>query len=121
MFDNSVTVLIADDDPDIRLMLRTALELDGYRLLEAGDGETAWELIAAHRPAVVVTNVQMPVIDGLELSALVKANGYHDTNVIAFTAPMAIEKEAIEKGTSLPAADTLQALLEAVRRLSASR
>ena len=92
-------MLIADDDPDIRLMLRTALELDGYRVLEAGDGETAWELIAAHRPAVVVTNVQMPVIDGLELSALVKANGSYDTNVIVFTAPMAIEKEAIEKET----------------------
>jgi CheY-like chemotaxis protein len=120
LFNSSVTVLIADDDPDIRLMLRTALELDGYRVLEAGDGETAWELIAAHRPAVVVTNVQMPVIDGLELSALVKANGY-DTNVIVFTAPMAIEKEAIEKGTRLPAADTLQALLEEVRRLSATR
>jgi len=102
-------------------MLRTALELDGYYVLEAGDGETAWELIAAHRPAVVVTNVQIPVIDGLELNALVEANGYDDTNVIVFTAPMAIEKEAIEKGTRLPAADTLQALLEAVKRLSAPR
>lgn len=114
-------MLIADDDPDIRLMLRTALELDGYGVLEAGDGETAWELIAEHQPAVVVTNVQMPIIDGLELSALVEANGYHDTKVIVFTGPMAIEKEAIEKETRLTAADTLQALLEAVRRLSASR
>jgi CheY-like chemotaxis protein len=91
---NPQPVVVADDDPDIRQMLRTALELDGHRVLEAGDGLTAWGLVTAHRPAVVLADVQMPGIDGLELTALIKANGYRKTKVIVFTSGMVTETQA---------------------------
>ena len=95
---NPLYVLIADDDPDIREMVRTALQLDGHPVLEAPDGRTAWKLIVANRPALVLTDVQMPGIDGLELTALIKANGSDETKVIVFTAGMATEWEAQRAG-----------------------
>ena len=95
---NALYVLIADDDPDIREMVRTALQLDGHPVLEAPDGQTAWELFVANRPALVLTDVQMPGIDGLELTALIKANGSDETKVIVFTAGMATEWQAQRAG-----------------------
>ncbi len=112
-------VLIADDDPDIREMVGTALQLDGHHVLEAPDGQTAWGLIVARRPAMVVTDVQMPGIDGLELTALIKANGYHETKVIVFTAGMATEKQAQRAGADayVPKSAPLSELRAAVSRL----
>jgi len=74
-------------------MVRTALQLAGHHVLEAPDGQTAWELFVARRPGLVLTDIQMPGIDGLELTALIKANGYHETKVIVFTGGMATEKQ----------------------------
>ncbi len=98
---NPLDILIADDDPAIREMVRTALQLDGHHVLEAQDGQTAWELIVANRPALVLTDVQMPGIDGLELTALIKANGHKETKVIVFTGGMATEKQAQRAGADV--------------------
>ena len=95
---NPLYILIADDDPAIREMVRTVLQLDGHPVLEAADGQTAWKLIVANRPALVLTDVQMPGIDGLELTALIKANGYDETKVIVFTAGMATAWQAQRAG-----------------------
>jgi CheY-like chemotaxis protein len=98
LVDNPVRVLIADDDPNSREVIRMALQFDGYLVLEAADGLAAWELIAMRRPAVVLTDVQMPGIDGLELTALIKANGYRETKVIVFTGGMATRTQAQRAG-----------------------
>ena len=95
---NPLYILIADDDPAIREMVRTVLQLDGHPVLEAADGQTAWKLIVANQPALVLTDVQMPGIDGLELTALIKANGYDETKVIVFTAGMATAWQAQRAG-----------------------
>ena len=96
-----------------------ALQFDGYHVLEAADGLAAWELIAMRRPAVVLTDVQMPGIDGLELTALIKANGYHETKVIVFTGGMATRTQAQRAGADAYVTKTapLSELRAAVRRL----
>ncbi|MEQ8821668.1 MAG: response regulator [Sumerlaeia bacterium] len=66
-------ILIADDDPDIRLLLRAELE-PLYRVIEARDGREAWKLIQEKRPVLIVTDLGMPGIDGLELTKLVKTS-----------------------------------------------
>ena len=48
------TLLIADDDPDLRLLLQTTLEDPAYRILEASDGESALHLVRQERPDVVI-------------------------------------------------------------------
>jgi two-component system response regulator MprA len=123
LVDNPPPVLIADDDPDIREMVRTALQLDGHHVLEAPDGRTAWELIVARRPAVVVADVQMPGLDGLDLTALIKANGYHKTKVILFTGGMATEKQTQIAGADayVTKSAPLSELRAAVRRLCPGR
>jgi CheY-like chemotaxis protein len=62
------TVLIVDDDPNTRLVMRMILERDGHEIVEAGHGEKALELIQPDRlPDIVTTDVRMPVLDGVEL------------------------------------------------------
>lgn len=60
------TVLIAEDSRDTRIMLKRAFELKGYRVIEAEDGSEALELAREHQPNLLVIDLNMPVIDGLE-------------------------------------------------------
>lgn len=57
-------VLIVDDEPDILVMVRTALELEGFRTALAGDGETALARVREHGPDVVLLDLMMPMLDG---------------------------------------------------------
>jgi two-component system chemotaxis response regulator CheY len=61
------TVLIVDDERDIRFLLRFVLEKNGYRVVEAVHGASALDLIRDERPALVITDLMMPVMDGGEL------------------------------------------------------
>jgi CheY-like chemotaxis protein len=54
-------VLVADDDKDVRTMLRTLLELDGHDVMEARDGEEAWRRCVESQPAVVVADMSSGV------------------------------------------------------------
>jgi DNA-binding response OmpR family regulator len=58
------TVLVVDDDPDIRLLLRLELAAEGHTILEAGNGEAALAELAAHAPDVMLLDIMMPVLDG---------------------------------------------------------
>ena len=58
------TVLITDDDEDIRLTLRAYLEDCDYRVVEAQDGRDGLTVIAREKPDVVVTDLRMPDMDG---------------------------------------------------------
>jgi CheY-like chemotaxis protein len=57
-------VLIADDNPDILILLRTNLRGAGYESVEAGNGQIALERIEQDKPDVVLLDLMMPVLDG---------------------------------------------------------
>lgn len=61
------TILVVDDEADIAETLRLFLERKGYRVLVAYDGREAMEKALAHRPDLVVTDLMMPRMDGVEL------------------------------------------------------
>jgi signal transduction histidine kinase len=61
------TVLIVDDDPVIRSLMRDALEDDGFTIVEAENGVEACEYCAREVPALLVVDAVMPVMDGFEL------------------------------------------------------
>ena len=61
------TVLVADDEPTIREIVVKYLRRDGFRTLEAADGNHAYELVKAERPDLVVLDLMLPGTDGLEL------------------------------------------------------
>ncbi|WJI29069.1 response regulator transcription factor [Thermosynechococcus sp. B3] len=63
----SLTVLIADDDPGIRLSVSRFLESEGYCCLTAGDGTQALEMIHRYQPHLLITDIAMPNMNGYEL------------------------------------------------------
>jgi CheY-like chemotaxis protein len=67
-------VLIADDNAAIRLLVSATLTSDQFRVLEAADGAEAWWLIRTHHPAVAILDWEMPGVDGLELTAVIKGD-----------------------------------------------
>lgn len=65
-------ILIADDDPAIRMMLRMMLELDGFTIHEAEDGLDALNQIEVHPPDLLILDVMMPRMDGVTLCKLLR-------------------------------------------------
>lgn len=64
---DGLRALVVDDDPPIRHLLRTVLELEGWTVLEAADGAEALAVAEAERPHGVVLDVMMPVKDGFDV------------------------------------------------------
>ena len=58
-------ILIVDDSSSVRTIARTALREQGYEVIEAGNGREALEKLAAERVHLVVSDVNMPVMDGI--------------------------------------------------------
>jgi CheY-like chemotaxis protein len=82
-----LTVLIADDEPSVRLLIQATIETDGYHILEATDGNEAWSLIQKYRPSLVLLDVRMPGRTGLEILREIKAEpNLVATKVILLTA-----------------------------------
>jgi CheY-like chemotaxis protein len=67
-------VLVVDADPAIRLMCTTWLTLDGYEVLEAANGQDGLDLAFTAKPAVVLLDLSMPVLDGFGLAAALRAD-----------------------------------------------
>ena len=81
------TVLIADDDPDIRALLTMTLELSGYSVTAAEDGAQAGDLARRLKPDLIVADVMMPVTDGFDLLEKLKADeATMDIPVVMLTA-----------------------------------
>jgi DNA-binding response OmpR family regulator len=67
-------VVVADDDPDIVDILKFNLETAGYEVLTASDGEAARDHIKQAMPDLVVLDIMMPKMDGLEVLTVIKGN-----------------------------------------------
>jgi CheY-like chemotaxis protein len=92
-------VLVAEDEADIRELLRLALTGAGYEVETAPDGAAAWELAVARPPALVVTDLRMPAMNGLELiRALRDAPALRRVPVILFTAFVSSDPRVAEAG-----------------------
>ena len=78
------TVLVVDDEPIVRDVIVRYLRRDGFATLEAGDGDRARELIETADPTLVVLDVMLPGIDGLELCRWIRSRS--DLPVIMLTA-----------------------------------
>lgn len=80
------TVLIADDEPSMRLLVHATIESDDYNVVEAADGAEAWSMIQEHKPSLVLLDVQMPGRTGIEVLRAIKSNpALKATKVILLT------------------------------------
>jgi CheY-like chemotaxis protein len=67
------TILVVDDEPDIRFFVQINLELDGHTVVTANDGAQALEAVRAARPDVILLDVMMPKVDGWAVLETLKA------------------------------------------------
>jgi two-component system response regulator ResD len=78
------TVLVVDDEPIVREVVCSYLEREGYRTIEAGDGDRARELLEESTPTLVVLDLMLPGTDGLELCRWIRSRS--ELPVIMLTA-----------------------------------
>ncbi len=71
---NGKTILVVDDEPPIRYMLDFKLRQAGFSVISASNGQDAYKLACEHRPDLVVSDYQMPLMDGLEFCQQLAAN-----------------------------------------------
>lgn len=93
------TVLVAEDHEDSREALRLLLEAFGYRVLLAQNGYQAVEQALASSPDLILMDVMMPIMDGLQATRTLRSSErFRDVPIIAVTAMNGAERLAIEAG-----------------------
>lgn len=113
------TVLVADDDPDLRDTLADILLLEGYQVLEAADGEEALQAMGRHAVDVLILDMSMPKRDGL---SVLEALGPPPPKVIVLSAFAYYGPEDIERmGLGGKVARALQKPTPPVQLLAAVR
>lgn len=78
-------ILVVDDDPRIRTVVRRGLAYEGYRVVEAASGEEGLEKVREHLPDLVILDLMMPGIDGLEVTRRLRSAG-DDVAILMLTA-----------------------------------
>ena len=85
--DEPLTVLVVEDTEDNRFMMRRLLEMTGYRVVEAMNGEEAVKVAQAETPQLILMDLSLPVIDGLAATRLIrKLPALQSTPIIAVSA-----------------------------------
>lgn len=116
------TILVVDDEPNVRLMFRTTLETVGHDVIEAGDGAAALDILAAaDRPIdLVLLDLRMPAIDGMETLRRMRAgNLAHPVIIITAhgSVPDAVEAMRLGAIDFLAKPVTPEALRNAAREV----
>lgn len=113
------TILIVEDNPDMRSGLRVSLEIEGYNVLTANNGEEALALLATSMPDLVLADLKMPYMNGLQLLDEIQKNEtWRDIPVVIVTAVAepAVQSDAAWRGAHAYVTKPfeIQALLDAV-------
>src|SRR6516162_6485386 len=75
-------VLVVDDEENLRLVVRTFLKREGYEVEVAATGEDALSLVERFGPDVILTDVRMPKMGGMDLLATLRAKGHIATVIV---------------------------------------
>ena len=91
-------VLVVEDDDEIAQVLQRSLRLDGYDVRIAGDGEAALDQAAAYHPDLVILDLGLPKLDGIEVARRLRAAD--DVPILMLTARDAVESrvEGLDSG-----------------------
>lgn len=125
-------ILVVDDSDDTREMMAKLLELESFTVVTAEDGSAGLDTADAERPDLIITDVNMPRMNGIEMiRRLRKQDGFATVPIMAITAyGNGVAKEALEAGANRAATKPIQftelvveikELLEAARRVTNHR
>jgi CheY-like chemotaxis protein len=101
--DHKPLILLADDEVDVALVAQTRLEVSGYEVVTAADGEEALRLFESVRPDLVLLDILMPRLDGFQVCAAIRSGAVRsDVPIIIFSASsshsLSLEKKCLEMG-----------------------
>jgi DNA-binding response OmpR family regulator len=103
---DDIRVLFVEDDPTVAQMYRLKLELDGYQVVMAKDGEEGLKLAAKLKPDIIFLDIRLPKMGGLDvLEQLRQANETKNTPVVILSNYG--ERELVERGLKLGALEYL--------------
>jgi CheY-like chemotaxis protein len=109
-------ILLVEDDTDTRYALAMLFELEGFEVIPAADGQEAYLLAASRQPDLIVTDINMPRINGLELIRLIKRDG--QLAGVPIVAMSAVEKQQLNRAMELGAVAAYQKPIEFDKFLS---
>jgi len=116
------TVLVVDDDPDMRFMLKLLLERGGYQVNEAADGLAALHAMKVQKPDLVLTDLRMPIMDGAELIQKLRSDeGMAGLPIILITAYAVLPDTAELADETIPKPFAPERVVETVTRLLGGR
>lgn len=96
--ETKANILVVDDEPQITRVLKTSLSSQGYGIRTARDGEEALQMIREWLPDLIVTDLRMPNMDGLELCRRVRSESRIPIIVLSVKGEETIKVEALDAG-----------------------
>jgi len=103
-------ILLAEDDPDTRFALALLFEMEGFEVITAVDGEEAYFRAVEERPDLIVTDINMPKVSGLDLIERVRKDSRIEN--IPIVAMSAVEKQSLNRAKELGAIAVAQKPIE---------
>lgn len=103
-------ILLAEDDEDTRYALGMLFNMEGFEVITAADGEEAYDYAVSERPDLIVTDINMPKVDGLSLIKMIREDGR--TESIPIVAVSAIDKKHLNRAKELGAIAVAQKPIE---------
>ena len=85
-----MNILVADDESDIRNLVKISLEENGYTVLTAQDGKEAWDILSTHDISLAILDVMMPVMDGFNLLRKIRQ---HSTIPVIFLTARTVDMD----------------------------
>jgi two-component system chemotaxis response regulator CheY len=119
---NGERILVIDDDPSIRQVVRLFLEDEGFDVRTAANGQAALEVLGEYQPAIILLDLRMPVMNGFEFAARYRAGPAPHAPIVAFVATLHGEqdRQSIAAASLLEKPFDLEDLLRAVNEARAS-
>ena len=76
---DTIKLLLVEDDPSLRYIVQSGLEdiIEGYEVLAAANGEEGLAMWREHRPDVILSDIEMPVMDGYEMVKRIREDAYN--------------------------------------------
>src|SRR5438105_8415944 len=103
-------ILLVEDDADTQVALAMLFELEGFEVITAADGEEAYLRAVTESPDLIVTDINMPKVNGLDLIRLVRSDGRIEG--IPIVAMSAVEKQYLNRAMELGAIAVAQKPIE---------
>jgi diguanylate cyclase (GGDEF)-like protein/PAS domain S-box-containing protein len=116
--DGEATILVADDTPDRLELMSLLLRKAGYQVLSARDGREAYEIAHRQHPLLVISDVKMPHLSGIELCRLLRADPSFCATRILLVSALRVDDASAVEGLEAGADDYLEAPYDPMRLIA---